>query len=180
MTTRRSFRVLAAAAIFGLALTGTVSAQQRPPAAAAKAPEPSPAAVAMATEVLGILGHMRVPETAMLGAIEGPRNVLIQGNPTLDQPLKEVTVALIAEMRPRIEELRQVMARSYAENYSEQELKELLAFLKTPTGKKFASSDTKIVQEKVYGRVDDWLSKFAQEVTEKIRAEMKRKGYNLL
>lgn len=179
MTYRQSFRALAVAVILGLSFAGVAIAQQKPPAAAPKLAEPSPAAVALARELLGLLGHMAVPETAMLGAIEGPRNVLIQGNPTLDRPLKEVTVALIAEMRPRVEELRQIMARAYAQQYTEQELKEILAFMKTPAGKKFASSDTKIVQDQVYGQVDAWLSKFAQEVTEKIRAEMKRKGYNM-
>jgi hypothetical protein len=180
MTFRHLICILGAAAALGIAMPEIAGAQQRPPVAAPKVAVPSPAAVAMAKEVLELLGHMSVPETAMLGAIEGPRNIFIQGNPTLEKPLREVTIKLISEMRPRLEELRQIMARAYAEYYTEQELKELLTFFKTPTGKKFAASDTKIVHEQVYGRVDGWLGKLAQEVSEKIRAEMKRGGYNLL
>jgi hypothetical protein len=168
----RLFRVLLAMALLCLAVSGG-HAQQA-------SSKPSLAAVATAKEILQLLGHTKVPETAMLGAMEGPRNIFIQGNPTLEKQLREVTVKLIQEMKPRLDEMHNLMARTYAENYTEQELREMLAFFKTPAGKKFASTDTRIVQDKVYGAVDAWLAKFAQQFSERIRAEMKRRGHNLL
>ena len=62
--------------------------------------------------------------------------------------------------------------------FTEQELKDILAFYKTPLGKKLIVEEPKGVDEATK-RVDDWANKFAEEVLAKMRAEMKKKGHNL-
>ena len=70
------------------------------------------------------------------------------------------------------------IARAYASRFTEQELKEILAFYKTPLGKKLIVEEPKGVDDATK-RVDEWANKFAEEVLARIRAEMKKKGHNL-
>ena len=43
---------------------------------------------------------------------------------------------LLKELAPRKAELQQQLARAYAQHFTEQELKDVIAFYKTPLGKK--------------------------------------------
>ena len=71
------------------------------------------------------------------------------------------------------------IARGYASHFTEAELKDIVAFYKTPLGKKLINEEPEGLDEATK-RVDAWSSKFADEVLTRIRAEMKKKGHNLL
>ena len=80
------------------------------------------------------------------------------------------------EAAARRQELRNEIARGYASVFTEQELKDMLAFYKTPLGKKIIDSEPKAVEESTK-RAQVWIDKFADEVIAKMRAEMKKKGH---
>ena len=69
--------------------------------------------------------------------------------------------------------------RIYAAHFTEQELKEALAFYKTPLGKKLISEEPKALEESMKA-ADDWSRRLAVEVDAKFRAEMQRRGHNLI
>ena len=162
-------RTLSAAAIVCLALTHGAQAQQ----------QPSAAAVAMAREVIQLKGGMHAFDPVVIGVIEHHKNVLLQGNPTASRDLELVAGDLRREWAGRVAEVQTEVARGYASQFTEQELKDVLAFYKTPLGKKLIQGEPKALDEAAK-RVDAWTGKFAEEVTAKLRAEMKKKGHNLL
>ncbi len=65
-----------------------------------------------------------------------PRGSFVQANPDLIRDLREVATQLIPQHEGRRGEINDVLARTYASQFSEAELKELIAFYGTPVGKK--------------------------------------------
>jgi len=169
MTFRQSVRVLFVAAVLGTALT-TASAQTKP--------TPTLSELLIAKELIELKGATRAFDALVPGVIEYHKNNLLQINPNLSRDLNQVAQQLTNELGPRRTEMQQVLARVYAQYFTEQELKEALAFYKTPLGKKLITEEPKALEESMKA-ADDWSRKFAEEVVEKIRAEMRKRGHTM-
>ena len=161
-------RTLCAAAIACLAFAQDARAQA----------QPSAAAVALGREVVEAKGALNMFDSVIVGVIEYHKGVLLQSNPNLQKDLNDVAARLSTEFAPRRANVQTEIARAYASRFTEQELKEILAFYKTPLGKKLIVEEPKGVDDATK-RVDEWANKFAEEVLVRIRAEMKKKGHNL-
>jgi hypothetical protein len=163
-------RTLCVVAVAFLALAHDVRAQNA---------QPTAAAVALAKQIVDLKGATTMFDSVVLGVIEYHKKVLLQANPTSAKDLEAVSNQLAAEFGPRKAEVQMEIARAYAGRFTEQELKEILAFYKTPLGKKLVNEEPKGVDDAT-SRVDAWASKYAEEVLTKMRAEMKKRGHNLL
>jgi hypothetical protein len=82
------------------------------------------------------------------------------------------------DLAPRLNELNAEVAKIYAEHFTEQELKDLLAFYNSPVGKKFVSSQEVVVNSSLK-LAQEWANKLSDEVTLKMREELKKKGHAL-
>jgi hypothetical protein len=99
-------------------------------------------------------------------------------NPMIARDLNEVAAKLRTELTPRIVELLDEAARLYATRFTEQELKDALAFYRTPLGKKIITEEPMVLDQSMRN-AETWAAKFGEEVMGKFRAEMKRKGHDL-
>ena len=169
MTVRQIVRVLCLAAVVGAASVGPLGAQ----------PNPSPTALLLAKELIDVKGATKAFDPLIAGVIEYHKRVFIQGNPNLSRALDEVAQKLLVEMQPRTAELHQNLARVYAQHFTVQELKDALAFYKTPLGQKLVTEEPKVLDDAMKS-ADSWSSKFATEIVTRIRAEMKKKWLNLI
>ena len=66
----------------------------------------------------------------------------------------------------------------YATYFTEQELKDVLAFYKTPAGKKLIAEQPKVVDASMKF-AQDWANKLSDEVIAKMRDELKKRGHAL-
>jgi hypothetical protein len=182
MTFRRTARALSAAAVLAIALSGAASAQpQARPAAPAQAAQPkiSPTAMLLAKELVDLKGAASAYDPLVTGVIEYHKNFFMQNNPNLAKDLDQVAQKLAADLAPRKVEMQQEITRIYASHFTEQELKDALAFYKSPLGKKLIAEEPKAMEETLKA-ADDWSRKFAVEVDAKFRAEMQKRGKNLI
>ncbi|GIK81777.1 MAG: DUF2059 domain-containing protein [Pseudorhodoplanes sp.] len=147
-------------------------------AAPASAQQPSASAVATAKEILVVKGSLTMFEPIVPGVVEQVKNVLLQQSPNLQKELNDTATALRTQFTPKFEELREDIARLYASRFAEQELKDLLAFFKSPLGKKLLIEEANFV-EQTLTRAQDWSNRLADEVMVSFRSEMKKKGHNL-
>ena len=170
MMVRFIARALGAAALASLALVHSAQAQPQPP-------QPSAAAVALATQLLELKGGLGAFDPAINGVITHHKNTLLQINPNVGKTLDEIERGIRAEFPARLQELHTELARGYASQFSEQDLKDLIAFYKTPLGKKLIDLEPKAGEEATK-RVQVWIDKYAETVSIKMRAELKKKGYN--
>lgn len=144
----------------------------------AAAQQPTAAAISMAKEVLEVKGALTMFEPIVPGVIETAKNMFVQQNPNLQKDLTEMAATLRAQLAPRSAELREEIAKVYASQFSEAELKDALTFFKSPLGKKLVAEEPRFVEGSL-SRAQDWSNRFSEEVINKIRTEMKKKGHNL-
>ncbi len=172
--------VLAAAGLAaGLALAGAAAYAQQP-AAKQAAPAPglkqaSPAAVAAAKEILMMKNANAMYASAVPNIVEQTKNALLQSNLNYQKDLNEVAVVVAKNLAGKEQEIGDGMAKIYANEFTEQELKDLVAFYKTPLGQKLLAMEPRAIQFSM-SYMNQWGQIFAQTVNEQFRAEMKKRG----
>ena len=181
MSFRQFVTALAAAGAIAAISPQLTTAQTRPaPAApAAAAPASSPTALLLAKELIDLKGAAAAYDPLVNGVIQYHRNFFMQTNPNLGKDLDAVAQKLALDLAPRKAEMQQELTRIYAAHFTEQELKDALAFFKTPLGKKLISEEPKALEASMKA-ADDWSRRFAVEVDAKFRAEMQKRGHNLM
>ena len=140
--------------------------------------QPSANAVALAKEIIALKGGNAIYDPIVPQVIDQARTIFLQSNPMLSAPLNEVAAKLRAELTPRVADLINDGAKLYASRFTEQELKDILAFYKSPVGRKVVAQEPVILDESA-ANVDTWANKFAEEVISKFRAEMRKKGHEI-
>lgn len=151
-----------------LLMSGPVAAQQ----------QPTPAAVTAARELLALKGGDVVFTPIVSGVVETVKNVFVPTNPHLGNELNEIATLLRKDYESKRTELLNEVARVYAERFSEQELKALVAFYKSPLGRKMAMEEPAIIDESMR-RAQTWGDALSGEVMSRFREEMKKKGHDL-
>lgn len=162
--------VRAAALVLALVAVGGVAEAQQP--------APSPAAVSLAREILILKGASDLWDPIIPNTISRARNMFLQSNINLAKDITEIADQLRAEYAPRTAELSNEVARAYASRFTEAELKELLAFYKSPVGRKAIAEEPQVIDASA-ARMLEWGGKFSDEIINKMRAEMKKRGHDL-
>lgn len=147
-------------------------------ASSARAQEPSANAIKIAREILDLKNTGMLVNPMIPGVIERVKGMLAQTNPTLRKDLDAVADSLRKAYAPRTLELMNNVARLYASRFTEAELKEILTFYRSATGKKVIETEPQIFEDAVAG-LQGWQDKFAEEVITRYRGEMKKRGHDL-
>ena len=166
MMVRFIAHTVGAAAIACLALTQAAQAQQ----------QPSAAAITLATQLLELKGGLGAFDSAIDGVVTHHKGILLQINPNLAKDINDVEQMMRKEGAARREELHKEIALGYASAFTEQELKDMIAFYKTPLGKKMIEQEPKAGEQSTK-RAQVWIDKYAETVITKMRAEMKKRGH---
>ena len=182
--TRSAMARSATAALIAVVLSGAILAGITRPAAAqgTAAPnavhQPSPAALSLAKQILEIKHVEDVFKPLIRGVVIKTRDVFMQTNFMWGKDLNEVAANLEKEYSARTKELLDRAARIYATHFSEPELKQLLSFYQSPLGKKLIDEEPKALDESM-AMAGTWADDFSQDVINKMRAEMKKRGHDL-
>jgi len=170
---------LALGLVLGLALSGVPAvAQQKQPAPAASAvplKQGSPAAIAAAKEILSLKNASAMYASAVPNLVEQTKNVLLQNNLNYQKDLNEVAVIIAQKLAGREKEIGDGMANIYTNEFSEQELKDLVTFYKSPLGQKLLSAEPRAIQFSM-SYMNGWAQNFAEVVNGEFRAEMRKRG----
>src|SRR5258705_6692948 len=164
----------AAGLAVALALIAAPAAAQAPPAAVTGKPA-SPAAIAAAREILAMKSAGAMYANAVPGLVEQTKNTLMQSNLNYQKDLNEVAVIVAKNLAGREKEIGDGMAQIYASEFTEQELKDLVTFYKTPLGQKLLSNEPRAVQSSM-AYMNQWAQAFAEVINGQFRAEMKKRG----
>jgi hypothetical protein len=174
-------RILSAAGLaVGLALTAVPAEAQQKNAPAATTPlKPgSPAALAAAKEILTMKNAAAMYANAVPNLVEQTKNVLMQSNLNYQKDLNEVAVIVAKNLAGREKEIGEGMAQVYANEFTEQELKDLVTFYKSPLGQKLLSSEPRAIQFSM-SYMNQWAQTFAETINGQFRAEMKKRGKDI-
>jgi hypothetical protein len=141
-------------------------------------PQPSASHLAVAKELVNIVGATRQFDSIVTGVIVQIASNYLQSNSALAKDLNEIVELLVGEYLPRRDEMQNEVIRLYASRLTEQEIKDVLTFYKSPLGKKMLNESQYVLGESL-NRADVWATKFREEVAVRLRAELKKRGHNL-
>jgi hypothetical protein len=147
------------------------------PAAAQQAapPKSSPAAVAAAKEILTIKNASAMYANAVPGLVDKTKIALIQQNLNYQKELNEVAGVVAQQLNGRQNEIGDGMAQIYASEFTEQELKDLVTFYKSPLGKKLIDAEPRAIGLSM-AFMNSWAQNFSETVMGAFRAEMRKRG----
>ena len=160
----RATAVAVALVVFAL----PANAQSKPPAANMKA----------AQELVQATGAGSIFNPLIPGVVEQAKLVFLQQNPGLAADLNEVAAKLRDEYASRKAELLEYVAGLYAQRFTVDELKQLLAFYQSPLGKKLQAQQPQVVDMSMR-YAQDWASDLSDKVIVRMREEMKKRGHDL-
>ena len=167
------FRILPAA---GLALALAMAAL---PAAAQQAAAPpkavSPTAIAAAKEILVMKNASAMYQNAVPNIVQQTKDTLLQTNLNYQKDLNEVAVIVAKNLAGREKEIGEGMAQIYANEFTEQELKDLVIFYKSPLGQKLLANEPRAIQSSM-AYMNQWAQQFGEIVNGEFRAEMRKRG----
>ncbi|MFX5964721.1 DUF2059 domain-containing protein, partial [Acinetobacter baumannii] len=89
-------------------------------------------ALAAAKEILTLKNAAAMYQAAVPNIVEQTKNALIQSNLNYQKDLGEVAIIVAKNLAGREKEIGDGMAQVYANEFSEQELKDLVTFYKSP------------------------------------------------
>lgn len=160
----------------GLALSGaTAQAQTAAPAAKQELKPVSPAALAAAKELLTLKNAQAMYAGAVPGIVQRVKANLLQNNLNYQKDLDEVALVVAKDLAGRESEVSEQMAKIYANFFTEQELKDLVTFYKTPLGQKLLTAEPQAISVSM-GFMNQWGQQTTEKVGELFRDEMKKRN----
>ena len=167
--------ILSAAGLaLALTLTSMPAGAQTPP----PLKDASPAALAAANEILAMKNASAMYAQAIPNIVAQTKDALLRENLNYQKDLNEVAVIVAQSMAGRQKEIGDGMAKIYANEFTEQELKDLVTFYKSPLGQKLLSTEPKAIQLSM-AYMNKWAQVFAEAVNEQLRIEMKKRGKDI-
>jgi hypothetical protein len=145
---------------------------------AAYSQQPTAAEMATARDLVNVTGATALFTPLIAGVIEQAKVLFLQQDPSLGADLNEIAVKMRTDLTPRFKEVTDEVAKLYATHFTEPELKQILAFYKSPVGKKVLSQQPIVVNASM-SFAQAWANKLSEEVVAKMRVELRKKGHNL-
>lgn len=144
----------------------------------AHAQQPSAASMLIAKQLISVTGATTLFNPLIAGVVEQAKLLYLQQNPGLAKDLNEIAAKMRKDLQPRFSEVTNEIAKLYATHFTEQELKAILAFYRSPAGKKMLTQQP-IVVDASMKFAQNWANKLSEQVTAKMRDELKKRGHNL-
>ncbi|RFB80166.1 DUF2059 domain-containing protein [Methylovirgula sp. 4M-Z18] len=165
--------------VIALGLTGAAMAQQAAPApqsaAAPAQPQPSAAQIELGRQLVVASGLSRSFDNMipLLGA-QFIRTFSAR-RPEIANDIDAAVKATMPAMELRREQILTTLGTIQAQNMSEQELKDTIAFFNSPSGKKYVEAQPAMV-DGVALAIDDWTNKLSADMLQLVRDELKKKN----
>jgi hypothetical protein len=160
---------LAAALAAALVFAAPARAQQ------AELKPASPAAIAAAKEILTMKNVSAQYANAVPSVIQRTKDQILANYLNYQKDLNEVALTLAQANAGREKEIFEQMAKIYASDFTEQELKDLVTFYKSTLGQKLLSQEPKTIFTSI-NYMNQWAQNFAADINNQFAAEMKKRG----
>ena len=116
-------------------------------------------------------------DTVLPALAEKVQNQLIRLRPDLHKEIAAVVEAIALKLVARRADLDNDIARVWAKTFTEDELKVIAEFFKSPAGKKYAELGPRVIAES-FQAVKGWSERVEAELLAKSREELKKQGFD--
>jgi hypothetical protein len=115
--------------------------------ARAQTATPSPESLAAARELMAVMKPADQFKAILPVIIQNMKQAIVQGRPEIEKQYDAMMPAFNESAQKRVKELAETLATIYASNFTADELHDLTAFYRTPTGQKFLARQPAIAQQ---------------------------------
>ena len=147
------------------------------PVLAQNAPQPTASHLAAARDVAAASGMTRSFDAMTEPFLDQLQQMNVT-RPEIKKDLDEVTAMLRPEIEMQKEKMLDNVARVFALQLTEPELKEIAAFYKTPTGVKYVNVQPGLLDD-IVKDLATWTQNVSEYVIIRARAEMNKRGHQL-
>jgi hypothetical protein len=161
--------------LFALVILGTGLAVQ--PGAFAANDEVTAAQIDLASKAIQASQTTRSFDNVLPNLADLTQNRLIQRRPDLHEEIANAVQAAALKLVPRRTDLDRDVARIWAKAFTEDELKEIVAFYTSPAGKKLVTIGPKVAADSM-NALKGWSDRVGEELYDKAREELKKQGYD--
>lgn len=158
--------LLVAGFAFGLAMSAVQAQAPKPP---------SPAAIGYAKEILTMKNASAMYASAVPNIVQRTKDSILQNNLNYQKDLNEVSLVVAQQLAGKEKEIGEQMAKIYATDFTEAELKDLVTFYKSALGQKLLAQEPRSIQNSMT-YMNQWAQTFSEEVNGVFRAEMRKRG----
>jgi len=176
---------LAMAALFALAIVGTMAGAAAPAAAQTAAqpdvttvPQVSTGSLLLAKQIVQIKHVDEIFKPIVAGVVQKTRDMFLQTNFMYQKDINEVALSVGRQFGPRVSEVVDATAHFYASHFSEQELKDLLAWYQSPLGQKALAQEPKVLDQSM-SYAGSWAENLSSEIIQAMRVELKKRGHDM-
>jgi hypothetical protein len=145
---------------------------------AAESQEVPPERLALAREYVDLTDSAGIYEGTLVKTAVDTMRTITKLNPELADPVNKAIEKVLASYKARKGELLDQFARVYALNFTDDELKQIVAFYKTDVGKKISRTSV-AVNTDLQKVMQVFAANLQPEFYAKVRAQLKADGYNL-
>lgn len=103
---------------------------------------------------------------------------IVQGRSDVERDYDALTPVLLDGFLARFDEMSEAVAIIYANNFTPDDLRALIAFYKTPVGQKFLAKSSLVAQQQLLA-AERFGQSVAVELQQRMREELRKKGHNL-
>jgi uncharacterized protein len=176
MTLKRCFRSLFLLILLLSAAAVQAQTTPAPAAPAAPAAAPNPQALADAKQVIQILRLQVVPQQIVMSLVQQIARQILTANKGKEKVITEYAqTSLLPAVKARQAALEQQQAVIVATRFTDDELRQIIAFYKGPAGAKLLSTGPVISKDMLqYANV--WAAQVFNEIKPQIPPELKKRG----
>ena len=131
-----------------------------------------PETQALADKLVQITGTARLFDSLLPNIADKAKNSFIRSNPQMQLGIIAVVDKVAVEMVSRRPELDAYLARVWASGFTNDEMRDLIEFYSSDTGKKFANLHPKILAVQT-AAAEDWAKSVADELDARVREELR-------
>jgi hypothetical protein len=132
----------------------------------------------LAREVVLASGATRAFEGVIPSILQQSLSVFVQQNPDLLKDLTETVKGMSPDFEKRVTEIIDIVASVYANRFSEAELKDILNFYRSTSGKKLVATLPGVLEES-FIKTQEWSARISEQIVVRLRADMKKRGHTI-
>jgi len=133
--------------------------------------------IAAARETIAAAHASEQFNSILLTLADQTKALFQRSNPGAAKDIEEVVTSVALDLAKRRPDLDRELERVWAGRFSEEELKAITAFFKSPVGKKYGELMPLVVQDSIRA-AGIWRDAISTEILTRSRDELNKRGYN--
>jgi hypothetical protein len=146
--------------------------------APSRADSPSPETLAAARELVAAIKATDNFKAILPTLMQTMKPAIVQGRPAVEKDYDAILPMMMDIATSHLSEVAELMAQVYARNFTVDELHDLQAFYRTPTGQKLTQVMPVIAQQSMLVG-QQWGKSLTAELRARITDELRKRGHDI-